>query len=434
MDRRKFLSLAALAGFGVASPVVFGRTRKGNHVYEPVALEPYAGTFFVLVHAGGGWDPTSLCDPKGRNSEDEVDPMNQSYFAADIEEAGNIRYAPLGTDDQPNAMRDFFTKHYERLLVINGINMRTNGHDGGTRHIASGRLAEGFPAFGALHSASRGRDLPMSYLSFGGYDETMGLVARTRSGNTNALARIAYPDRYNTDNELDTFHSSAANSLIKAAEEERYNKLRETERLPRTQHALDLLWSGKAGSEELKKLQQYLPELSNDGFQRQAQVALAAYKAGIATSVNMSIGGYDTHGNHDAAHIPRLINLLNGVDFIFEEAQRQGVWQNVVVFVGSDFGRTPGYNEGNGKDHWPISSAMLMGAGIQGNRVIGASDERHSARTVNPSNLQVDDGGIFVEPHHIHQDLRKLAGISDNELSRQFPILIPDDEQMTLFA
>ncbi len=434
MDRRKFLSLAALAGFGVASPVVFGRSRSGRVHYEPLALEPYAGTFFVLIHAGGGWDPTSLCDPKGMKSEDEVDPMNQSYFAADIEEAGNIRYAPLGTEENPNAMRDFFTKHYERLLVINGINMRTNGHDGGTRHIASGRLAEGYPAFGAVHSAARGRDLPMSFLSFGGYDETMGLVARTRSGNTNALARIAYPDRYNTDDETQTFHSTAATALIKAAQEERYDHLREVENLPRVQQSLDLLWSGRAGSNELKKLQEFLPELSNNGFERQAQVALAAYKAGIATSCNMSIGGYDTHGNHDATHIPRLLNLLNGIDFIYEEALRQGVWQNVVVFVGSDFGRTPGYNDGNGKDHWPISSAMLMGKGIPGNRVIGASDERHGALTVNPSNLSVDSNGIYIEPHHIHNDLRKIAGISDHEVSRQFPILIPDDEQMTLFG
>ena len=27
---------------------------------------PYEGPLFILINAQGGWDPTSLCDPKGR--------------------------------------------------------------------------------------------------------------------------------------------------------------------------------------------------------------------------------------------------------------------------------------------------------------------------------------------------------------------------------
>ena len=45
----------------------------------------------------------------------------------------------------------------------------------------------------------------------------------------------------------------------------------------------------------------------------------------------------------------------------------------VVVVVASDFGRTR-YNGDGGKDHWPITSMMMMGAGISGGRVIGQTD------------------------------------------------------------
>jgi uncharacterized protein (DUF1501 family) len=45
------------------------------------------------------------------------------------------------------------------------------------------------------------------------------------------------------------------------------------------------------------------------------------------------------------------------------------------VIAQSEMGRTPTYNSGNGKDHWPIGSIMFLGCGIRGNRVIGATDE-----------------------------------------------------------
>ncbi len=448
MDRRKFFKLAALAGLGVATPgYVFARNRPGTLWLPPptTKIEPYAGTLLITIHCGGGWDPTSLCDPKGypsnmsfEDAQNDGTVMNKSFSAGEIATAGNISYAPLndGNADAPYQFSTFFEKHYDKLLVINGVDMLTNGHDGGTRHMCCGRLSEGYPALAALHSAVQGKTLPMTFMSFGAYDETMGIVARTRSGNTNALARIAYPDRYDTAEPAATFHSAAAVEMIKAAQEERYNKLKQTELLPRTQQALDLMWSGRSGADELKKLTEYLPDpLSNNSFERQVQVAIAAYKAGICTSAQLTTGGHDTHGNHDQNQIPRLANDIRGMDFVFEEAQRQGVWGKVVVMMGSDFGRTPGYNDGNGKDHWPITSVMLMGAGIKGNRVVGASDERHNALGVNPSTLAVDDAnGIHIEPKHIHANLRQVLGITDAEMSRMFPINIADDETMNLFS
>ena len=44
-----------------------------------------------------------------------------------------------------------------------------------------------------------------------------------------------------------------------------------------------------------------------------------------------------------------------------------------------DFGRTNFYNDGNGKDHWPIGSYMIMEKDAPwGNRVVGLTDELHS--------------------------------------------------------
>ena len=68
----------------------------------------------------------------------------------------------------------------------------------------------------------------------------------------------------------------------------------------------------------------------------------------------------------------------------------------------------PEYNKNNGKDHWSISSIMFMGRGIQGNRVIGATDERQFLVPIDPALSTDKENGIRVRPEHIHAALRNL--------------------------
>jgi hypothetical protein len=438
MDRRKFLSIASLAGLAVASTDAFGRRPDGITKRPTPLFESYRGPLYIMVNASGGWDPTSLCDPKGAaNLENPGDAMNRSYLTSDIGQTpSGIRYAPLGMGENPNYFREFFEKHDKRLLVINGVDFATNGHDTGSRHIWSGRLAEGYPSFAALAAAVLGRDLAMSYLSFGGYDDTQGQVARTRSGNTQALARIAYPDRMDPNNEESLFHSDNAAKAILDAQNKRKERLLAKEQLPRVQRAVSVMYASRTGSNELKKLQQYLPaDLDNSGnpLLRQIQVAVAAYKAGITVAVNLDIGGFDTHGDHDNQHIPRLGQVLEGLDFIVQECERQGVGDNYVVMAGSDFGRTPGYNDTQGKDHWAVSSVLAFGKGIRGGRAIGETTERHDVLAVNRKTFKADPAGIRIEPRHLHQNLRRLAGIEADELMNFYPLAIPPEDDLQLF-
>jgi uncharacterized protein (DUF1501 family) len=421
LDRRDFLKLASLAGLSVAAPVPF--TSKA-HAQESIL---YDGLFFINIHAGGGWDPTSLCDPKGMLNEEEENPMNASFMQADIMEAGNIRYAPLP------GFQTFFDKYYQELLVINGLDTSTNGHDSGTRNVWSGKLSEGTPSFSALVAAAKARVAPMAFLSNGGYDYTGGLVAPTRSGNTNALARIAFPNRPDTNNNERLYHTEETAQRIAATQQARLEAMRESSKLPARKAAMNTLYNARVGENEVRRLTDFLPQqLDNSGnpIIRQAQLALASYKAGLSVSVNITRGGFDTHGNHDQQHIPRLLDILNGIDFIMEEAERLEIRDKVVIAVGSDFGRTPRYNGTNGKDHWSITSMMFLGAGITGNRVIGGSTHEHVPYRVDPSSLEtldVDGPGIRVTPEHVHRSLRRLADIHEHEFSLMNPLNGADD-------
>jgi hypothetical protein len=94
------------------------------------------------------------------------------------------------------------------------------------------------------------------------------------------------------------------------------------------------------------------------------------------------------------------------------EAEKAGIAGDLVVMMGSDFARGPGYNADNqygGKDHWSITSAMLMGRGIAGDRVVGATTDDQLARAIDPGSLGLADGGKVLKPETIHLALRKLA-------------------------
>ena len=104
------------------------------------------------------------------------------------------------------------------------------------------------------------------------------------------------------------------------------------------------------------------------------------------------------------------------------ELERLGIRDKTTVLVGSDFGRTPYYNGGNGKDHWPVTSMLAMGKGVAGNSVIGGTDANVNALPVNTTTLQPDANGTKITPQHVHAALRQMAGISGHENSRQYPL------------
>jgi hypothetical protein len=139
-------------------------------------------------------------------------------------------------------------------------------------------------------------------------------------------------------------------------------------------------------------------------------------------SANLSIGGFDTHSDHDNQHARSLTILLRGIDYLLNQAKGMGLDGKVVVVVGSDFGRTPYYNQGNGKDHWNVTSMMFAGPGIAGNRVIGATDDGFKPLTVNPSTLALDPAGVRIDTGSVHLALRKLAKIDAEAVVQRYPL------------
>lgn len=404
----------------------------------PMSLTPALGAepdrFWVMVDAGGGWDPTLFIDPKGdAPRSDGRGPVNH-FSESIIRKAGNITYAAGYSEDvevpeagSPGHLDTFFQKHASRLLVINGIDTETNNHDAGSRFVWSGKIEAGYPSFGALVAASSAPEQPLSFISNGGYDFTASLVAPARVSGSSTFQQLAYPNAaspHREEGDRNPYFSSTVYEKIEAARQARLARLLRQSTLPLQTRQMQQLQTVRSEDNNLNRLVNALPERISNGLAGQAEVAVASFTSGLAVSANLSTGGFDTHGNHDRNHTRRLTDLLAGIDHLWEQIEANNLQNRVTVLVGSDFGRTPFYNSNRGKDHWNVTSMMAMGAGIRGNRVVGATDANVEARPVNPQTLAPDSGGEIITPEHIHVALRDLAGI-ESDLESQFGIQAP---------
>ena len=139
-------------------------------------------------------------------------------------------------------------------------------------------------------------------------------------------------------------------------------------------------------------------------------------------------GNFDTHDNNDNLTASALTSWLDAVDEAWQYIVRAGLEERTIFYLTSELGRTPDYNPGEGKDHWSVTSAMLMGAGISGNRVIGASTHDQLPRLIDPQTLEVTDDpavGVRLTPKHIHAELRHLLEIEESPLSQQYALDTP---------
>jgi len=450
MKRRDFLKLAGITGVSTVMPF-YPTTRLF------AADDGYTGPLYLMIDARGGWDPTSFCDPKGYVSG-QTTPRVNNYPASSIGQVGNIRYAPppdsfLGNTTLYSA-QTFFETHFQKLLLLNGIDSGTVSHSDGTRNNWSGELKRtGWPSFGALVAGTLAPGRSMPFITNGGYDTAADLVVPVRMDyrGINTLFEIAYPNRSNPQSITSRqYFTDQVEGLIKASSAARQQVLLDGQRLPRIKSAISKLIASRQNAGHLKDMADNLATIAekpqsffNSRSQahrlyRQGRIALAAYETGVTATAHLTIGGFDTHDNHDNAHYPRLMDLLQGVDGILQEAADRGLSDKIVIVIGSDFGRTNKYNPDNGKDHWPITSMMCIGNSVQtiiGNRVIGATTKDHKAIKIDRDTFAPDPGdtnanSIKLTPAHIHRSLRRLAGVDLSSASANF---ILGGEDLNLF-
>lgn len=414
--RRDFLKLCSLAGLGVAVP----RSLRASEKETP----PYEGPYYVVFNASGGWDTTYLMDPKG------IGGINRLYQEGDILTQGAHKFAPTAkSKDGGMSNEEFYAEFGKELLVVNGLDYSVNNHSPGARYMATGKLDSlAYPTFAALVAACKGPQCPLAYLTFGNYSNTGNLVAMSRVPYLPSLKKVALADHVE-GNERSPYHEAFVMDRIEQALAKQHDAQAATPHLPRLERAENMLYAAQISSKALQRVVPFIPNsIPKERMSQMAEIALASFKAGVCVSANLSIGQFDSHANNDRDQMKLIPELLAGITYFIRRAEELGIRDKLVVIMQSEMGRTPDYNKGEGKDHWSIGSAMFLGPGIKGNRVIGATDEKQMCKTVAASTLALDDKGIRLRPEHLHEALRQLAGIDQHAHAKKFPLGVKPGE------
>lgn len=428
---RRALVERMLLACGAASLPVWTRDAFGQTGYD--------GKLLVTVQCQGAWDVSSFCDPKANVAgEPEINRWSRS---ASIGTAGNLRYAPWGSNAK------LFQKYSGRMLVINGVDIETNAHETGETVTWSGRTALGYPSLTALFAAIKAPQLALAYVNTGGWGNTEGIINSTRINNALAMRTLLYPNGGNVPGAR-TFLDSSDVARVRALQQADMAALRaNTSTMPQDQLNRAAFEAAMASSESLRAFASLIPEpqklqqprsiganMPQNTVAQQAQMALLAFKSGLSVAADITSFGFDTHADHDRDHEPLLAATLDGIDFLWDYAEELGIADRLVVVMSSDFSRTPYYNAGNGKDHWNISSYVVMEKNAPWtNRMVGLTDGAQNAYKIDASTLQRrDNGGVRLGSRHVHQALRRYLGLEGHSLTALFPF--NNTEQVRFFG
>lgn len=144
-------------------------------------------------------------------------------------------------------------------------------------------------------------------------------------------------------------------------------------------------------------------------FGKRVLVARRLLETGV-NYVEVQMPGWDTHvGNANA--VKRLCQQLEPAWVaLMDDLKSSGLWEDTLILWMGEFGRTPGINGGQGRDHYPQSIPVVMSGHSFGGRVIGSTGKDGRERSEDPHGV----------PDLMHTLLSLLGIDPDQELTTEF--------------
>jgi len=412
LSRRRLLQASAFGGGAAAAGLMSGR------VWGNSPLQPYEGTLLVTLQLDGGVDVTQLCDPKVNVAGEPK--INHWADQLDPGQAGNLLYAPVANN------AEFFERFGPDMLVINGVDSQTNSHETGKLYNWTGSNSEGKPSLSALFSAVHSPEQPLAYSVFQGFSRTAGLIGYNRFDDLSNIGVLTRPNIEPWSGEFRRPEADIARSqrLVQQGVE---TLLSQPNLSVRQRRSAVRFVEARDSRDSLQRLAELIPTEDNilqredfdaggmnfsSNLKQQMQGALLVFKSGLGSAADLQLGGFDSHDNHDPVSEALLAHFADAVHFFWDYAEELGLADRVVLVVGSDFSRTNFYNDGIGKDHWPIGSYLVMERGAPwGDRVAGLTDELHFAKPIDPKTLRESANGVIMTPAHVHKALQEYLGL-----------------------
>ena len=333
---------------------------------RPVSAAKGTDRFLVVYWNDGGWDPAMLFDPHFESN---------ALDRGDCEEAtaGGLTFADA--TDRPS-VRSFLESWGSRTAFVNGIAIGSISHAKCTQMMLTGSRSITAADLPTIVAAQTGSALSLPHLVLSGprYPGNLGAfmvplsptLTQTMTGEIPNLARYSA-----TGESLTRDYLVAAASQLSTNSPDPYldDYIDATERMSSLESAASTL-NIDADADEDTLLDKGITALSI-GLSRSLIIkgsvpAYSAWDSHIDNERQQS-GCYE----HNFDRLLALMERLNAAS-----APGGGsLLDSTTLLVLSEMGRTPVLNNEFGKDHWPYTSAMLVGANVHGGQNFGVTNE-----------------------------------------------------------
>lgn len=380
----------------------------------------------ILVTCNGGWDVSFHLDPK----PDGLGTVNVP--TGTIQTLGDVTY--MNADTTGGVVNSYFQAHSDVSSAVRGISVRSISHDVCIRRMLTGSPADDAPDMGVITASAHAPMLPAPYLTLGAVSFPGDLEgASVRQGTTNQLSLAMNYDTLDPGGVGATFPVPNEQALISQylqsggidyqAARGTYGK--NAQKTGDYLSSLDRVEGLYAQRDNLGS-----PFALTTGLTEQLNNALTMLEQDVCWSVNVSTGFVWDH--HDPAAAPTgtyqgAQGLQNQIlwpalnNLVTELKTRDGstpgskMIDETVVVVLSEMTRTPLYNEQGGKDHWPYTSALVIGAGVNAGKSLGVTDDSLISEKINLATGAADAGGVILETEQFAAGILQLVGVDPLE-------------------
>jgi hypothetical protein len=401
--RRNFLG-AGLAGLGMLT--------------LPTATRAAGKSNLIIVFARGGWDPVWSIDPKDSLDIDSPADGEITEFAAKI----SVRTAAA----RPN-IEAFFAAWAGQCAVVRGIDVGSIAHFGCHVRMMTGTRTELNPDLGMITAVTHGDGRPLPYADIGGGAYAGAYAAQMgRLGNRNQVVTLL--DRAKAYAPASSLDYDEAPLLVPTGGEAAQIQAWVDARAQRLADGRAALGDNArrlgdyrecfARADDLRAIPalQKLPLGGSAALTGQIELALTML-AGTSSAVYLdSRQDWDTHDNI-ADQGSNQDELFGDLALLMQRLGETGLASSTTVVVMSEMGRTPKLNAPAptaGKDHWPVTSALVLGAGVRAGSY-GGTDDRLNARKVDLVSGAADDGGVLLRYDNFAAGVLELVGVNAQE-------------------
>jgi uncharacterized protein (DUF1501 family) len=375
---------------------------------------------FLFVFNNGGWDPTRVFAPEFDSAGVAME------AAAERATAGNISY--VDHPDRPS-VRAFFEANHSDMLVLNGVQVRSIAHEICTMIALTGDTSGFKPDFATVIASHDVSDSTLPHLVLDGpsFPGDLG-TAVARSGVNGQLESLLSGEIRNwTDTPVSQLPSSYEGLI------DRYVSRRVRAREAAARSVVDQRLAGdlRDAADKALGLEDFryaMDFASGSDLATQGEVAVNALATGLSRCVSLGFPGFaggglgwDSHTQNDDTQSQLFEGLFSALGPIVELLRSTpghtggSLFDETIVVVQSEMGRTPALNATLGKDHWPYTSVLLMGGGLTTDRVVGGFDAGYAGQLVDFASGELADGGKLLSAEAVGAALLAMAGVDPGD-------------------